>query len=76
MKVNEVNIIYSRTVQMRQFEPATVSVSIKAQVDPGEPAINVIKTIKRLAKEQVETERDALLNERQESYENDKEKSA
>lgn len=76
MKVNEVNVIYSRTVQMRQFEPASVSVSIKAQVDPGESAETVIKSIKRIAKEQVENERQLLLNERQDAYESDKEKAA
>lgn len=76
MKVNEVSVIYKRTVQMRQFEPAEMSVSIRAQVDPGEKAETVIKTIKRIAKAEVEQEREILLNERQESFQNDKELSA
>lgn len=76
MKINEVNIIYSRTVQMRQFEPAQISISIKAQVDPGDTPANVLKTIKRTAREEVENERQRLLNERQEAYDNDKEKAA
>lgn len=76
MKVSEITIIYKRTVQMRQFEPAEVSVMIRAQVDPGESPSMVIKQTKRMAREEVEAERDRLLIERIESVENEKEKSA
>ena len=76
MKVNEVNVIHSRTVQMRMYEPAVISVSIKAQVDPTDDPAGVIATIRRIAREEVEIERVRLLNERMASVEEEKEKAA
>lgn len=76
MKLSEITIIYKRTVQMRNFEPAEVSIMIKAQVDPGETVAVVAKKLRDQARLQVETERNYLLDERIASIENEKEKSA
>lgn len=75
MKVSEVTVMYKRTVQMRQFEPAEVSVMIRAQVDPGEKPEMVVKQAKRIARIEVENERTQLLVERLESRDDEKEKS-
>jgi hypothetical protein len=75
MKINETNVIYSRTVQMRQFEPVVVSISIKAQVDPSDEPDSVIRKIRMTAREQVEMEVNRLKTERIESVDDPKEKS-
>lgn len=74
MKVSEVTIIYKRTIQMRQFEPAEISVAIKAQVDPGDIPETIIGIVRKMARSEVEKERERLLDERMEQHE--KEKSA
>lgn len=76
MKVNEVSIFYKRSIQMRQFAPAEVSVSIKAQVDAGEKPEQVIKKIKEVARSQVDKEFEVLKRERLESLDDPLEKSA
>lgn len=75
MKINETNVIYSRTVQMRQFEPVVVSVSIKAQIDPGDDPGTVIRDIRTHARDQVEKEVTRLKIERINSIDDPKEKS-
>lgn len=76
MKVSEITVIYKRTIQMRNFEPAEVSVMIRAQVDPEENPAVVIGRTRSVARQEVEKERNRLLEERIQSVENDKEKSA
>ena len=75
MKINKANIIYSRTVQMRQFEPVTVSISMEAQIDPTDKVETVLATTKKLARAHVEQEVERLKVERKESYDNEMEKS-
>lgn len=56
MKVNKVNVIYSQTMQWRQFEPIVISQSVEAQVDDGEDLKKVLRRTLLLAREQVDDE--------------------
>lgn len=71
MKVNKVNVIYSRTVQMRQFEPATFSMSIEAQVDVTDREETVFANVKKMARDQVEEEINSLKKERKANIDNE-----
>ena len=60
---------------MRQFEPAEISIAVKAAVDPGETIAQVSKKLRDEARQQVEVERQHLLDQRLAAYEDEKEKS-
>lgn len=72
MKYTEVTVTFKRTVQMRQFEPAEISVTVRAQVDPGENPSRVIHDARKTARNEVEAERSRLLDERLEAHEKEK----
>lgn len=76
MKLQEITIIYKRTVQMRSYEPADISIAIRAAVDPGETVAQVSKKLRDEARQQIEIERQHLLDQRLASYDDDKEKAA
>lgn len=54
MKVNKINVYYSATVQMRQFEPVVISASAEAQIDPGDTIGKVFKTVYQQIEDEVE----------------------
>lgn len=60
---------------MRQFEPADISMSIEAQVDPGDTVADVIKKAKKLVVDTVEAEYERLKKVRFESIDDPTEKS-
>jgi ribosome-binding ATPase YchF (GTP1/OBG family) len=49
---------------MRSFEPANISMSMEAQIDPNDDPKIVIAEVKRRVKEEVETEVKRLKKER------------
>lgn len=71
MKFTEVVIKYSRTLQMRQFEPLTIDVTAKAQVDPGDDAKKVIARVQKTVREQLDDEVADLMRKRKESFMDD-----
>lgn len=64
MKINKINIIYKRSLQMRQYEPAEVSIALEAQVDPTDKVEVVIDMTKKIARAAVEAEIELLKKKR------------
>lgn len=75
MKITKAVVSISKTVQMRQFEPATVFVSMEAQIDPTDKAETVVANLKKRVRMQVDEEEAALKKERKENYDDEMEKS-
>lgn len=75
MKINKVVYSYSRTVQMRQFEPAVVFMSLEAQVDPTDKEETVIANLKKKVKTQVDADTKQLMEDRKANYDDELEKS-
>ena len=76
MKINKINVIYKRSIQMRQFEPADISINVEAQVDPGDKVDEVIRSARKTAKEHVEAEYERLKKLRYETMQDEMEKAA
>lgn len=68
MKVNKVTVYYSQTVQMRQFEPVAVSLSMEAEVDPGEDQKNVARRLLAQVKSVTDDEVTILKLKRKKSF--------
>lgn len=75
MKINKFTYSYTRSVQMRQFEPVQVFMSVETQLDPGEKFVAVAAKVKHMVKEEVELEIKKLKRERIESLDDEMEKS-
>lgn len=56
---------------MRQFEPATFSISAEAQVDPTDKVETVFANVKKIVKSQVEEEITGLKKERKASIDSE-----
>lgn len=65
----------SRTVQMRQFEPATISMTVEAQIDVNDKADVVIAQTKEIVREEVEDEARKLKKQRRASLDDELEKT-
>lgn len=68
MKINKINVYYSTTIQMRQFEPVVISTSAEVQIDPADDPKKVFKVVYKQLHDEVEEEARKKKTQRKESY--------
>ena len=68
MKINEIVINHSATIQMRQFEPYQISVTMKAQIDEGDDPRRVVAKVRDMVKKEIDEQANKKKIERRESY--------
>lgn len=76
MKTNKMNISYSTTVQMRQFEPVTIFVSAEVQIDPSDTPEQVFRKTYKMLSTEAEAQAKVLKVKRKESIDEEYEKAA
>lgn len=68
MKINKIVVSYSRTIQMRQYEPVSLTGTVEAQIDPGDKVEQEFIRVRNIARKQIDDEIKRLKVERKESF--------